>query len=208
MTLDINSQISILYQFLTNVMTKCAMIYIAFRNSLFNEILTWNHYLIMPLYQLLLNFFTELIYDVTLALIYFWKLCWHPKGRSIWKILNDPEGGAVRIETTVNPDGTKSERTRHRARSESKTMIRKRKGKPRGKNIEVDPIKGYPSDLYMHLYYQSEPAIINQMDDNASAEDNPSSKSLAQSMAMTIHFASTFHSAMNLIFPKPPKGAT
>ena len=43
------------------------------------------------------------------------------------------------------------------------------------------------------------------MDGNASAEDNSSSDSLAQSMAMTIHFASTFHSAMDIIFPKTPK---
>ena len=91
MTLAITYQISILYQFLTNVMAKCDMIYIAFRNSFFNDILTWTHYLIMPLYQLLLTIFTELVYDVTIAPIYFWKLCWHPKGRSICKILNNPE---------------------------------------------------------------------------------------------------------------------
>ena len=57
----------------------------------------------------------------------------------------------------------------------------------------------------MHSYYQPDPASINQMGGNASAEDNSSSESLAQAMAMTIHFASTFHSAMDIIFPKPPK---
>ena len=144
MTLAIPSQISILYQFLTNVMTKCDMTYVAFRNSFFNQILTWTHYLIMPLYQLLLKIGTELIYDVTIAPIYFCNLCWHPKGRSIWQILSDPEGGAVRIVTTVNSDGTESERTRHRARPESKTILRKQKGKSKGRNIEVEPIKGYP----------------------------------------------------------------
>ena len=131
--------------------------------------------MITPLYQLLLTIYTELIYDVTIAPIYFWKLCWHPKCISIWQILNDPEGGDVRIETTVNTDGTKYERTRHRARPESKKMMRKRKGKPKGRNIEVETIKGYPSDLYMHSYCQSDPASINQMDGNASAEDNSSS---------------------------------
>ena len=162
MTLAIPSQISILYQLLTNVVTKCDMIYIDFRNSFFNEIFKWNHYLITPLYQLLLTICTELIYDVTIAPIYLWKLCWHPKGRSIWQILNDPEGGAVRIETTVNPDGTESEKTRHIARPESKTMMRKRKGRSKGRKIEVELIKGYPSDLYMHSYYQSDPTSINQ----------------------------------------------
>ena len=67
MTLAIPSQISILYQFLTNVMMKCDMTYVAFQNSFFNEILTWTHYLIMPLYQILLTICTELIYDVTVA---------------------------------------------------------------------------------------------------------------------------------------------
>ena len=108
MTLAIPSQISILYKFLTNVMTKCDMTYVDFRNSFFNEILTWTHYLIMPLYQLLLTICTDLIYYVTIDPIYFWKLCWNTEGRSIWKILSDPEGGAVRIDTTVNPDGTGS----------------------------------------------------------------------------------------------------
>ena len=43
------------------------------------------------------------------------------------------------------------------------------------------------------------------MDGNASAEDNSSSESLAQAMAITIYFASTFHSAMDIIFTKTPK---
>ena len=83
--------------------------------------------------------------------------------------------------------------------------MRKRKGKLKGRNIEVEPIKGYRSDLYMHSYYQYDPASINQMDGNTSAEDNSSSESLAQAMAMTIYFASTFHSTVDIIFPKPPK---
>ena len=135
----------------------------------------WTHYLISPLYRLLLTICTELIYDVTIAPIYFWRLFWHPKGRSIWQILIDPEGGAVRIETTVNPDSTESERTRHRAIPESKTMMRKRKGKSKGRNIEIEPIKDYCSDLYVHSYYQSDPASIIQMDGNASVEDNSES---------------------------------
>ena len=57
----------------------------------------------------------------------------------------------------------------------------------------------------MHYHYQSDPARINQMDGNASAEDNTSSESLAHAMATTIHFGSTFHSAMDIIFPNPPK---
>ena len=84
-------------------------------------------------------------------------------------------------------------------------MMHKRKDKSKGRNIEIDPIKVYRSDLYMQSYYQSDLASINQMDGNSSAEDKSSSESLAHAMAMTIHFASTFHSAMDVIFPKPPK---
>ena len=83
--------------------------------------------------------------------------------------------------------------------------MRKQIGKPKGKNIEVDPIKGYRTDLYMNSYYHSDPASINQMDGNASAEDKSSNESLAHAMAMTTHFESTFHSAIYIIFPKPPK---
>ena len=118
----------------------------------------WTHYLVSPLYQILLTICTELTYDAAIAPIYFWKMCWNPKGRSIWQIISNPEGGAVRIDTTVNPDGTESERTRHRARPESKMIMRKLKGKSKGRNIEVEPIKGYRSDPYMHSYYQSDPA--------------------------------------------------
>ena len=116
MILYILSQIYILYQFLTRVMMKCDMTYVNYGDSFFKDILMWTHYLILPLYQLLLTICTELIYDVTIAPIYFWKICWHPKVRSIWQIFGDPEGGAVRIDTTVNTDGTESERTRHIAR--------------------------------------------------------------------------------------------
>ena len=98
MTLSIPSQIYILYQFLTRVMTKCDMTYVAYRNSFFNEILTWTHYLISTLYQLLLTICTKLIYDVTIAPVYFWKLCWNPKDRSICKILRDPEGGLYALK--------------------------------------------------------------------------------------------------------------
>ena len=55
MTLAISSQIYILYQFLTRVMKKFDMTYVAYQNSFFNEILTLTHYLITPLYQILLT---------------------------------------------------------------------------------------------------------------------------------------------------------
>ena len=84
-------------------------------------------------------------------------------------------------------------------------MMYKRKGKSKVRAIEVEPINGYRSDLYMHSYYQSDPASINKMGGNASSEDNSSSDSLAQAMAIIIYFASMFHSTMDLIFPKTPK---
>ena len=106
MNLDIPSQRYILYQFLNRVMMTCDMTYVAYQDSFFKDILTWTHYLISPLYQLLLTICTKLIYDIAIAPIYVWNLCWHPKGRFIWQILSNPEGEAVRIETTVNSYGT------------------------------------------------------------------------------------------------------
>ena len=205
MTSTIPSQITKLYNLSTNLTMKCEATYLFYRDSTFYEILRWIQFLIFPIFQLLTKICWELIYDITIAPIYFWKLCWNPKGRSIWQMLCDPDGGEVRLENTIKQDDTKSTRIRYRARPESKAMMRKRKAKSKGRNVEVEPIKGYRSDLYMHSYYQIDPASINQMDGNPSAEDNSSIESSEHAMALTLYFASTFHFEMNIIFPRPPK---
>ena len=82
-------------------------------------------------------------------------------------------------------------------------MKRRQKGRPKGRNIEVDPIKGYRFNLYMHSYYQIYPANINKTSGIASAENNAYSESLEHAMALTLYFASTFNSAMDTMFPKP-----
>ena len=203
-----------------------------------------------------------MIYDITIVLIYFWKLCWHLKGRSIWKILSNPKGGPGWYETKIKTDDTKfhiqtqynftnkqhiwqrrnkgqhnelnnkkslfvllqtsqvldtnvpydggfgylccNHRFRYRARSEFKEMKRRRKGQSKGRNIEVEPIKGYRSNLYMHEYPQIDPASINKTRGNASAESNVSIEILDHAMALTLYFVSTFHSVMDTILPKPP----
>ena len=83
-------------------------------------------------------------------------------------------------------------------------MKRRRKGQSKGINIEVEPIKGYRSNLYMHSYYQINYASINKTSGSASAENNAPRESLEHDMALTLYFASTFHSAIDTIFPKPP----
>ena len=107
MILEITSQIYNLYQFISFLTTKCDTINITTRDAFFGDILTWNHYLIAPLYCILVMPFCELIYDITMANICFWKLCWHPKRQSIWQILSDPKGHPGRYETKINPDKTK-----------------------------------------------------------------------------------------------------
>ena len=56
----------------------------------------------------------------------------------------------------------------------------------------------------MHSYYQIDPASINNTRGIASDENNESSESLEHAMALTLYFVSTFHSAMDNIFHKPP----
>ena len=205
MTLAIPSQIYTIYQFLTCTMMKCDMTYVKYRDKIFKDILMWMHYLVSPLVRLLIMTCSELIYNITLAPIYFWKLCWHPKGRSIWKMLSDPEGESIHFEYTLQPDGTKIEKARYRSRPESRKQRRKRKSRCKDQDNDVEPIIGYSSDLYMHSHYQINRASINQMDGSATAENNSSIESLQQAVHLAIYFASIFHSAMDFIFPKPPK---
>ena len=82
-------------------------------------------------------------------------------------------------------------------------MKRRCKGRSKGRNIEVEPIKGYISNMYMHSYYQIDPASIKMTSGSASAENNASSDSLDHNMALTLYFASTFYSAIDVISPKP-----
>ena len=86
---------------------KCDTIYVTKRDASFWYILTWSHYLISPRYRILIIICCELISDITIAHIYFWKLCWNPKGRPIWKILSDPKGDPGRYDTRIKPDDTK-----------------------------------------------------------------------------------------------------
>ena len=208
MTLSVTSQIYNIYHFLSWLKIKRDTIYFTTRDTFFWDTLTWSHYLIAPLYRILIIIWCELIYDITIAPIYFWKLWWYPNGRSIWQILSDPKGGPGRYETKIKPDDTKfrhqtqynftnKQRSqkrrnkgrnnglntnnsrfvllrlsrgldanvsydegfgdffcnnifRYQARSDSKEMKRHRKGWSKGRNIEVEPIKGYRSNLYKH----------------------------------------------------------
>ena len=84
-------------------------------------------------------------------------------------------------------------------------MKRRRKGRSKGINIEVEPIKGYRSNMYMHSYYQIDTASINNMSGISSAENNASRERLEYAMALTLYFASTFNSAMDIISPKPQR---
>ena len=107
MTLDIPPKIYNLHQLLSCLTMKCDTIYVTTIDALFWDILTWIHYLILPLYRILIIIFFEIIYYITISPIFFWKLLWNPKGRSIWKILKYPKGGPGQYKTRINPDDTK-----------------------------------------------------------------------------------------------------
>ena len=74
----------------------------------------------------------------------------------------------------------------------------------RVKILKLSLSKMYISNLYMHSYYQIDAASINKTGVSASTENNASRESLENSMTLTLYFASTFYSAMDIIFPKPP----
>ena len=223
--LAIHYQIYNLYQFLSCLTTKCDMIYVTTRDAFFWDILTWSHYLIAPLYRILIIICCELIYDIAIDPIYFWKLFWNPKVRLIWQKIRYPKGGFGRYETKIKPDDTKlhhktqynltnkqlSRQRRnkgqhnklntkksqffllqliqgldtnvpyddgfcdfccnfrffYRARSESKEMKRRHKVQSKDRSIEVEPIKGCKSNMYMHSYYQTYPASMNKTSGSA-----------------------------------------
>ena len=66
----------------------------------------------------------------------------------------------------------------YRARSEPKEMKRRQKGLLKGINIEVDPIKWYRSNMFIHSYYHIDHASINNTSVSVSVENISSSKIL------------------------------
>ena len=56
----------------------------------------------------------------------------------------------------------------------------------------------------MNSYYKIDPSRINKTSGSALSENNVSGDSLDNAMALTLYFASTFHSVMYNISPKPP----
>ena len=123
-------------------------------------------------------------------------------------MLSDPDGGPCQYKhTSSNPD---EPHFRYRARPESKQIQNRRRGCNKGKNVEVVPIVGYDSWLCMFSYYHINPGSINKTDGSASSEDGSSIESLKYAMAMMLYFASTYQSAMDIIYQRhskqPPDG--
>ena len=117
---------------------KCDTIYVTTRDAFFWGILTWSHYLIAPLYRILIIICFEMIYDIAIAPTYFWKLCWHPKGRLIWQIISDPKGGPGQWESKIKPDGTKFH---HQTQSNFTNKQRSRQRQNKGRHNELNTKK-------------------------------------------------------------------
>ena len=71
MTLAIPSQIYTLYQFLSNTTAKLDRIYTATGDAILRDLMTWLHYLISSIISIMIIVGRELIFDVTIAPIYF-----------------------------------------------------------------------------------------------------------------------------------------
>ena len=204
-------------------MTTCDSYYSTTRDTICWDFLAWSRYLLYLFqspFRLLVTICTELIYDITIAPIYFWNLCWHPKGRSIWQMLCYPDGKDELVRHGIYTgafnrssysicrgrwDGTEPDKRRFRFQAQLKSQRLNKLRRKRGNNEHIEPIIGYRSDLYMHSHYQMDRANLNKCDGKSSAENDASSESLEHAMAMTFHFASTFHSAMDIFFIELPK---
>ena len=118
-------------------------------------------------------------------------------------MLGDPNGGPGQYKhTSTKPD---EPRFRYQARPKSKKIRNRRRSFNKRKNVEVVPIVGYESRLCVFSYYQIDPPSINKTNVGTSAEDESSSESLEHAMAMTLYFASIYHSALDIIFQRCPK---
>ena len=167
-------------------------------DDLQRELLDWLSYLSWPIIGLLITFGAELIWLFTAPPIYFWKLCWHPDGRSILQMLQNPRFVTEKCEGKIY----------HRRRPLSRRERRRRVKRNALNCNSVFPspeIRGYDAELCMFSYYQLDRQNINKTRCDRTAEDGTSIDPLEDTMALTLYFASTYLTAIDIIFPKRPR---
>ena len=74
-----------------------------------------------------------------------------------------------------------------------------------GSAARHEPIKGYDPQLCLFSFYQMDRANMNKCSSNPSKDNDSSTESLEETMALTYYFASTFELAIDIIFRKLPR---
>ena len=195
------------------------------QSSLFWEVITWFFFLVTFNIDFLLNVAHEIIYAFTAPPIYFWKLCWHPQGRSILDMLKSPDSwnnDGYNDKSQYHNEWSKEEhghffrlvqhnRRKDISRKERRSRLHRTQfdGPAKlsfdGSGARHERIKGYDPQLCMFSFYQMDRANMNKCSSNPSKDNDSSTESLEETMALTYYFASTFESAIDIIFCKRPR---
>ena len=162
MTLTTSTLIQFLGKRFINFSTKYDRYLRDIQSSLFWEVITWFFFLITFNIDFLLNVAHEIIYAFTAPPIYFWKLCWHPQGRSIWDMLMHPDSwDDNKSDTEWCSEKLKFIQRNRRneiARKERRSRIHRNRFD--GPGVRHERIKGYDSRLCMFSFYQMDRANI------------------------------------------------
>ena len=146
-----------------SICTTCERKYQEMSSSIILEVMNWIFYIFAPIIWILILYSAEILQGALYVPKWTWELIWHPDGRSIWRMLSDPEGKLDRKDD-FNYD---SHRQRNRVKMHSDPRRLRRKWR-RHKNdtsyqkagthlMDKGPpgrIVGYDSNLCMFSYYQ------------------------------------------------------
>ena len=181
MTLTTFTLLQFLGKRFINFSTKCDRYLEQVQSSLFWEIITWFFFLTTFNINFLIGTAREIIFAFTAPPIYFWKLCWHPQGRSICDMLKSPDSwndDGDGHDTLYNHEWNRDDpfwirlvqhnRKKAISRKERRSRLYRTQfdGPAKlsfdGSGARHERIKGYDPQLCMFSFYQMDRANINK----------------------------------------------
>ena len=185
-------------------------------DSLFWEITTWILYIFAPLLWVLIICGAEIVQGALFTPKYAWELFWHPDGRSLWRMLSDPEGNFERMgdcDKARHKSHMHTERRKWRRGWRKLKLDKSHRTTPTSLIDKGPPgrIVGYDSRLCMFSYYQMDRNNINKCQQGGQrGDDNSIPDATESAMIFTEYYASTYFSASKIFWLKipkePPKG--
>jgi hypothetical protein len=173
--------------------------------------MTWLSYLFIPAISSMLSSCYLLLCRLLSKPINSWILLFHPDGRSILNILQNPEGHG---QFSQYNDDKNQHRWRKRAHFVPRwaRSRRQRHIYIQWSNTSLDalPIQGYNLRLCMFSFYQIHPTSINITDGGPSSEDGVTNKVSVTTCSISVHHRS--HLSLGVkplckLHPKaPPQG--